>query len=71
MHGGKDFNNAPIISFPHYPDLRNISDENFQDVILYLTSITRYFYFFGINFSFFLSNYSVRVAVFFVHLKGV
>ena len=42
MHGGKDLHDAPIICLPHFPDLRNITEGNFNDVVLYLTSITRY-----------------------------
>ncbi|XP_076802055.1 guanine nucleotide exchange factor DBS-like isoform X3 [Clavelina lepadiformis] len=40
MHGGRDLCDAPIICFPHYPTLREVSDEDFQDVILYLASVT-------------------------------
>jgi len=39
MHGGKDINNAQIICLPHVIDVREITDEHFGDIFLYLTSL--------------------------------
>nr|CAB3263683.1 guanine nucleotide exchange factor DBS-like [Phallusia mammillata] len=39
MHGGRDVSEAPIICLPHYPQLRDVTNEDFNSVILYLTTI--------------------------------
>ena len=41
IHGGKDLNNSPIICLPHFSDFRQITEENFRDVLMYLTNVAR------------------------------
>uniref|UniRef100_H2YE26 MCF.2 cell line derived transforming sequence-like 2 n=1 Tax=Ciona savignyi TaxID=51511 RepID=H2YE26_CIOSA len=42
IHGGKDMSGSPVICFPHFPGLHDVSNEGFKDTLYYLTHTTRY-----------------------------